>query len=143
MTTQDIVGILKNGGGILLIILTVVQISPIKLNPWSWLARTIGKALNKDMAERIESLETRMVALEKADERRDIVNSRTRILRFGDEVLHHQKHTKDHFDQILRDIVVYERYCEEHPDFENGVTGLTSRRIKDVYERCLEEDDFL
>ena len=50
---------------------------------------------------------------------------------------------KDHFDQTLRDIDAYERYCEDHPEFENNVTELTSDRIKTIYRRCLDSNDFL
>lgn len=71
------------------------------------------------------------------------VNCRARILRFGDECLHGERHTKDHFDQTLRDIAAYEQYCEDHPDFENNVTELTSDRIKEIYRHCLANDDFL
>lgn len=27
------------------VLLTFIQISPIKVNPWSWIARKIGKAM--------------------------------------------------------------------------------------------------
>ena len=47
------------------------------------------------------------------------------------------------FDQILRDITTYERYCDNHPNFENNNKVLTSKRIKDIYEDCLEKADFL
>ena len=53
------------------------------------------------------------------------------------------RHTKEHFDQILRDITSYERYCDDHPHFENNTTVLTSQRIKDIYEDCLAKADFL
>lgn len=49
----------------------------------------------------------------------------------------------DHFDQTLRDIAAYERYCEDHSEFENNVTELTSDQIKTIYRRCLDSNDFL
>ena len=45
--------------------------------------------------------------------------------------------------ETLRDIAAYERYCEDHPEFENNVTELTSDRIKTIYRRCLDSNDFL
>ena len=59
------------------------------------------------------------------------------------ETIHGVRHTKEHFDQILRDITSYERYCDDHPHFENNTTVLTSQRIKDIYEDCLAKADFL
>ena len=45
MTLKEI---LETGGGVLLIVLTLVQIAPIKVNPWSVIAAALGRALNKD-----------------------------------------------------------------------------------------------
>ena len=41
--------IFTEGGGLLLIALTVVQLVPIKINPWSWIAKTIGRAVNAEI----------------------------------------------------------------------------------------------
>lgn len=68
---------------------------------------------------------------------------RVRILRFGDEVLHEIKHSKEHFNQILLDITEYEQYCDTHKDFKNNMTVMTTARIKEVYGQCLKDDSFL
>ena len=41
--------ILASGGGVLVVVMTLVQIAPVKLNPWSWLARSIGRAVNAEV----------------------------------------------------------------------------------------------
>lgn len=129
---------------------TFVEVSKIKINPWSALARFIGRALNGDVIERMDKLDGRMEQIEKrqdqseaADKMRDALSQRNRILRFGDELLHDKKHSKEHFDEILRDIDRYEKYCEEHREFENGTTVATNKHIKDTYRRLLESHDFL
>lgn len=48
MTLKDL---LLGGSGGLFALLTILQISPIKINPWSALARSIGRALNKDVLD--------------------------------------------------------------------------------------------
>ena len=73
----------------------------------------------------------------------DAVNSRYRILRFDDELLHDVKHSKEHFDQILHDIDVYEKYCNEHRDFENNIALMAIKHIKVVYQNCIENNKFL
>ena len=35
---------------------TLVQVSPIKVNPWSWLARKIGRAINGEVIDRVDRL---------------------------------------------------------------------------------------
>ena len=48
--------ILKYSGGILLLILTFIQITPIKINPWTWIGRCIGKVLNQDLVNEIKTI---------------------------------------------------------------------------------------
>ena len=130
-------------GGIVLIVLTLVQISPLKINPWSYIAKVIGRAINGEILEEVNKLKKEIDGMRKENSEQNAVNCRARILRFGDECLHGVKHTKDHFDQTLRDITAYERYCASHKDFENDITELTSKRIKAIYSHCLDTNDFL
>lgn len=51
MTLKEI---LEAGGGILFIVLTLVQVAPIKVNPWTALGRSIGRVLNKEVMDKIE-----------------------------------------------------------------------------------------
>ena len=46
MTVAEI--LLAGGGGVLLL-LTLIQITPIKINPWSAIAKTIGRAINGEV----------------------------------------------------------------------------------------------
>ena len=48
--------ILLSGSGLLLILMTLVQIAPIKINPWSALAKAIGKAINADVSNRLDGI---------------------------------------------------------------------------------------
>ena len=134
---------IATGGGILLAVLTVIQLAPIKINPWSALAKAIGRAINGEVIDKVDQLERTLVGMKAAQEERDAINCRSRILHFGDETIHGVRHTKEHFDQFLRDITTYERYCDDHPNFENNTSVLTSQRSKNIYEDCLKTADFL
>lgn len=130
--------------------MTAVQISKIQVNPWSWLARHVGRAVNGEVMdqigkinEKIDRLETDIGNARMMDEQRDIEQRRVRILRFGEEILRNTRHTKEHFDQILIDTTKYEKYCRGHPDFQNDVTVETIQHIKSVYKKCWEEHSFL
>lgn len=147
MTLQEI---LTGGGSILVVVLTVLQLAPIKINPWGAIAKALGRAINAELTEKVTGLERKVadikeetadIKAETAEER--AVSCRARILRFGDEVLHGTRHSKDHFDQTLLDIKKYNDYCRTHPDFPNDVTELTSERIKAVYRERLQKNDFL
>lgn len=68
---------------------------------------------------------------------------RYRILRFDDEVMHGQKHSKEHFDQILDDITDYEKYCANHPDYKNNKAVMSIENIKEKYHTCTQEGTFI
>lgn len=122
---------------------TIIQIAPIKINPWSWVARAIGRAINAEVIAKVEKLESDLQDLKGHTAEQTAKECRVRILRFGDEILHDVRHSKEHFDQILLDITDYEMYCKEHPEFKNNMTALTTSRIKSTYEQCLEDHSFL
>lgn len=71
------------------------------------------------------------------------IGARTQILRFADEIYQGQKHTKEHFDQILEACKKYNLYCDLHPDFENMLTIAAQERIKEIYQECLKKHTFL
>ena len=145
------------GAVIIFVLMTVIQITPIKINPWSWLAKKIGRALNAEMVESVKEVNNEIKEvkndvssvvkdLELFKEyvyETDIINYRNLILRFGDEILCDIKHSKEHFEEILRYIDRYEGYCNEHPDFQNTVTVLTIEKIKATYKERLAKKDFL
>ena len=71
----------------------VVEFSKIKINPWTWLARHVGRAINGEVLDKMDTLNDRVDKLSdkvgKSDARqdeRDAKTARTHILRFGDEV---------------------------------------------------------
>lgn len=119
----------ETGGSVLLIALTLIQVAPIRINPWSAIARAIGKALNADLNEKIEANEAK--------------TARYRILRFDDEIRHKTRHSKEHFDQIIEDVDTYERYCWDHPRFPNEKAVSATDNVKRTYEKCKAENSFL
>lgn len=138
---------------LLAVVLSLIQISPLKLDPWTW----IGNAFNKDVFAKMEELESRInkvengvnLANEKCDkyeaqrEEDKIVQTRIRILRFNDELLHKKRHSKETFDQVLKDVKSYEKYCDEHEDFENEQAVRAIINVRRCYDKCQEDCDFL
>lgn len=140
---MELAELLKDGGGVILVILTLVQISPVKINPWNAIARWVGKAINGEVLEKLESVEKRMNAHIKADDERDADLHRARILQFNTELLRDIKHTKEDFTEILYNIDCYERYCKEHPEYQNNRAVHAIANIGRVYDERLEKHDFL
>ena len=120
----------------------IIEIEPIKITFFQKFLKAIGKAVNADVIDRLAFLEREMCAIKYNAAENSAKQARIRILRFGDEIYNGIRHTKEHFDQILLDITEYERYCDEHKEFENNMTVATTRRIKEVYHECLKYHKF-
>lgn len=172
LTIQEIICLFKDHTSwwiaLLLCISLLIEITPIKFNPLSWIAKKLGDAFNKAVMKEIGDLKTEMgkeigkinTEVEKVNKEvkgikkdvsdireeakeREATNRRTRILEFGDEILHGNKYSKEHFDQILLDVTSYETYCCDHPHYMNSVAEATIKHIKKVYQHCLDNDGFL
>ena len=138
------------GSGLAVAALTLVQVVPVKINPWSYIARSIGKALNKDMMDKLESVQddvkdlgNKHSNLEYRMDKDKADDCRTRILRFGDELRRGVEHSEEFFNQILDDISDYKRYCTEHPEYKNDRAVNAIAEIEKVYQRCMEKNSFL
>jgi len=114
---------------------TVIQLAPIKIEPWTWFARKIGRAINGEVLDKVDKMEKRLSEMEERDKEQEAKNARIRILRFGDECRHKVWHSEEHFDQIIEDIDNYETYCAEHPEFKNNKATLTISHIKEAYQQ--------
>lgn len=130
-------------GGLLMAVMTIVQIAPIKISPWTWIARKIGRAINGEVLERVDKLSEQLGSFKEERYEHDAKTARAQILRFGDEILHGVQHSKEHFDECLRDCDMYENYCKNHPDFANGVAAQTIRLVRNTYRICMKKKSFL
>lgn len=130
--------------------ITVIEFTPIKINPWQKIFTWIGRAINGELIAKMDNLEQEIKDskqetkdLRNVCDERDATLRRTHILHFNDEILHGIKHTKEHFDQILEDITDYNNYCDEHPKYENDKAGFAIGNIKRTYQKCMDNNSFL
>ena len=134
--------ILMGGSGILLI-LTLVQVSPIKVNPWSAISKLFSKAVNGKVLQKLDDMEKKLDRHITTDDRRTADGHRSRILHFNNELLRNIEHTKEEFVEALAEIDAYERYCEDSPDYPNNRAVLAIENIRDNYKERLKRHDFL
>ena len=141
---------IAGGGGVILVAMTLIQIAPIKVNPWSAIARAIGRAINKDVLDglaevKADQKETRRVLDDhiKVDDTRNADAHRARILQFNNELLRDIPHTREDFIEILEEIDFYEKFCKEHPDYQNNRCTHAIANIGRVYDDRLVKHDFL
>lgn len=147
MSVDAIIG--TSGIG-LVALLSLIQIAPIKINPWSALARAFGRAINLDVTDKlnelqssVDNLESRVTEFEYKTGARDMDLCRARIIRFADEIRRHIDHSEEFFDHILSDITVYESYCKDHPTYKNEKAVRSIEKIRQTYDYCVNENKFL
>lgn len=145
MTLKEI---FMGGGGVLVVILTLVQIAPLKINPWSAIGRMIGKVLNSDVIEKLDRLEAMQKETRErldehiyTDDRRTADIHRTQILRFNRELLRDPPHTHEDFIEAINNIDYYERYCKAHPEYENNRAVMAIANIKRCYQQWEENNN--
>ena len=147
MTLSQIWDVIHNNPGfypvIIILVLSLVEVSKIRLNPWSALGKIIGKLLGiQGVSDKVDKLEKKVDDLDHKVEENDIVGSRVRILRFASEIEDRRYHNKESWDQTMIDILKYEKYVIEHPDFKNGITEPTTEYLKQQYRERLEKHDW-
>lgn len=135
---------------VLVALLSLVEVSPIKINPWSGLAKWLGRAINGEVLESVAEAkkaqkETRRALDEhiRADDERNADTLRMRILHFNNELLRGDRHTREDFIEILAVIDAYEQYCKNHPNYRNNRASHAIANIGRVYDERLKLRDFL
>lgn len=114
---------------------TLIQIAPIKINPWSWIFQAIKKALVGDLMKDIKDLKKDVL-----DER--ISNQRWRILDFANSCRQGRKHTKEEWDHCIDELVKYETRCKED-GIVNGVFVQAALYLRNTYQTLLSNNDFM
>ena len=90
-----------------------------------------------------KGIERKLDALNERLDRDRAIEARNHILRFADEIRNGVSHSFDYFKQMLIDCDTYEKYCNEHPNFSNGLTVMASELIKNEFRKIYrgEADD--
>lgn len=142
--------IIFGSGGAVALLLTMVEVSSIKINPWSAIAKALGRAFNGDVLKKLESMQATQAETRKkleahirqdADRAADL--HRARILRFNNEILQSKPHTREEFIDILAEIDAYRSHCRQYEDYPNSRATHAMANIERVYDDRLRKQDFL
>ena len=112
----------------------VIQVAPIKVNPWTWLFKWIGQQLNGDMRKSL-------CELSRTVDQNEIDRIRYEIMDFANSCRNHRRHTKDEFHHIVEINIKYHALIKKH-DIQNGVLDAEYAYIEKTYQRCLEKGVF-
>ena len=154
MDMVEMYEVFREHGSILLtvvvILMTVIQITPIKLNPWSALAKKLGRAFTGDLSDQIKKVDKKIddvdeklkKHLEESD-KRDLRKQRESILDFASAIAENKRrYTKEQYEQMLHECDEYAMYCKEK-HFMNAVAEESIALIRQAYACKLHDNSFL
>ncbi len=143
MTLQEILSQLGAGGiGVLvLIFLTLVEVTPIKINPWSVLLKWIGRKTNAELYSKVDALSTDMEIFKKDFENKNANDLRWSILGFASSCRKGDRHSREEWKHVVEQMAFYEDYVEEKK-ITNGVIKEDTKYLRNLYHKISAENDF-
>ena len=127
--------LVTNPSVVLFGVVTLVEVTPIKLNPWKWLFSWIGNAINGDIRKDLSELKRDFEETKAQDKR-------WRILNFADTCRRGQQHTKEEWEHVISEVKEYEQYVKEK-NLDNGVIEENSKYLRELYHERNVKNDFL
>ena len=111
------------GLAFIVLLLSLIQISPLKLNPWDRVLGWLGKKLNG----------AQLAALQKQVNTLWINNHRQTLLTFARECRSDIYHSPEEWAHVLNVAEEYEQYCVKH-EVSNGVVKQDTKYIRSLYQ---------
>lgn len=120
----------------------LIQVAPIKFNPWTILWNYLSEKLTGELKKDISSVKD-----EQSKQRIMIIDNekdriRYEVLDFANSCRNGRKHTKDEFGHIISLNDKYEELLKQTED-KNGVFEAEYDYILDLYRKNLSDDGFL
>ena len=116
---------------LLILLFSMIQISPLKLNPWDSILGWIGKKVNGDIHDQLKELKKQVSDLW-------ISAHRQSILTFARECRANIDHDAEEWNHILSIADEYEVYCAKNT-VSNGVVKADTKYVRDLYQELSRE----
>ena len=124
------------------LLLTIIQIAPIKINPWDKILVWFGNHMNADIVRRVDVIEEKLDEHIRDSSEERIRKIRADILDFGNACMNGRPHTKEEFEFVISECDAYEKHIEKM-QIRNGVSTATIKEVRRLYEKHLRENTFL
>ena len=142
--------VMAGGSGLIVAVMSIIQVSKIEINPQSWIAAQLGNALNagvmkeiKDIKAELEETKKKLDAHIEEGEERKANDYRSSVLHFNNELVRGLGHTEEDYDEILRVIWKYNEYCKTHPKYKNNKMPHAIKNVERMYDEMLRTNGFL
>lgn len=128
---------------------SILQISPIKINPWTSVLYWIGGVFNKpvmaeleNVKQDIQNVKSSVTEIKKINDRRWSERVRGEILEYARACQCGQLHTRSEWEQKIALIEEYDNYVKEN-ELVNGKFVAAKEYLQETYQRRLKKNDFL
>lgn len=132
MSFLDILSETKSWGLIIILLLGLVEFTPVKFSP----LRFIGDRLNKSTIDKVN-------AINKKVDDHCALSYRTTILEFQDKLIREglDDHTAEEWNQVIAACDEYEKFVELY-NIRNGICTTAIEYIRKSYKYCLYNNAF-
>ena len=124
-----------------ILLTTLVQISPLKLNPWDFCLGWIGDRLNSHIIKKVDALDEKLTKHVQESKDSSVKRKRQRILQFVEDGMGGKRYTKETFEFMMNECDEYEQYIKEN-DIKNGVIDASITEIRRRYIDHVHNADF-
>lgn len=114
---------------------TLIEIVPIKINPWKTLLHWIGNCINGDLKESLSEMKRDFEETKAQDKRWHILN-------FANTCRNGVLHSKDEWQHVISELSEYEAYTEKK-GITNGVIEEDAKYLRELYRERNMKNDFL
>ncbi len=114
-----------------ILLLSLIQISPLELNPWDKILGWLGRKINSETEARLEKVERQIQDMW-------IYNHRHSILTFARECRSEITHSPDEWMNVLNVAEEYEKYVNENK-ITNGIITQDTEFLRSLYQELSRE----
>ncbi len=115
--------------------ITLIEVTPIKINPLRMLFKWIGKAVNGDIQKDLSELKRDFEETKAQDKR-------WRILEFSRSCRNGVQHSREEWKHAISELAEYEEYTKKK-NIINGVMEEDAKFLRELYRERNMKNDFL
>lgn len=124
-------GIIAGEGFVALVLLSLIQVSPLKVNPWDRILGWFGRKINKQTDDDIRELKKQISDMW-------VNGHRSTILTFAREAREGIRHSPDEWTNALNQAEEYEKFVHDH-GITNGIVTQDTEYIRRLYQEKSRE----
>ena len=139
---NDLINFIMSPGVLILGTVTLIDVSPLKIDPWKWIIKGIGNLIFGEMRKEISEMKQDVSDLKRDFEDNKAKEKRWHILDFVNACRRGEDHSREEWSHAMSELAEYEVYCELHK-ITNGVIEEDAKYLRHLYYERNLKNDFL